>query len=222
MRRIRNTLAFRSTLLKGKKAFSLIELLVVVFILGTLVAIAIPNYQRSKTEAQISALKPTLVYIENLLRHHYSDHLTFKNLDMQDITVPKAYCIVLRINGSAVEQAQPNHFGECQLKADGVYFRPGRKETVAVNSPSSGFIIVALGEYKNLDIGMDHEGQTWQWLDGKWMRSDGVQLASSTDVSKFKKCEDLCTDKSCKKTCESAGCYYNFIDKTCLKEMPTS
>ena len=71
MKKIKKSLAFKQTLLKDTKAFSLVELLVVVFILGTLVAIAIPNYQRSKTEAQISALKPTLVYIENLLRYYY-------------------------------------------------------------------------------------------------------------------------------------------------------
>ena len=221
MRRIKKILDFKQTLLKNKKAFSLVELLVVVVILGTVVAIAIPTYHRSKIEAQIKALKPTLVYIENLLRYHYAEHLTFKNLQMDDMTtVQKDYCIVVRINGSVAEQPQPNHFGECHLQADGVYFRPGRQKTVTVKSPSSGFIIVALGEYEYLDIGMDHEGQTWQWEDGKWMRSDGVQLVSNVDISHFKKCEDLCENTACKKTCESAGCYYNFIGKQCLTDMP--
>jgi len=55
------------------KGYSLVELMIVVAIIGILVALAVPSFQRSAVKAREAALKQNLQTIRTVLDQHYAD-----------------------------------------------------------------------------------------------------------------------------------------------------
>ena len=53
--------------------YSLVELMIVVAIIGILVALAVPSFQRSAVKAREAALKQNLQTIRTVLDQHYAD-----------------------------------------------------------------------------------------------------------------------------------------------------
>ncbi len=61
-------------LLKNKKGFTLVELLIVIIILGVLAAVAIPQFGSSTEDAQLAALDANLAELRNSVELYYHQH----------------------------------------------------------------------------------------------------------------------------------------------------
>jgi len=59
---------------KRRKAFTLVELIIVIIILGILAALAIPQFVTSTTEAQEATLKANLQVMRNAINLYYHQH----------------------------------------------------------------------------------------------------------------------------------------------------
>jgi general secretion pathway protein G len=62
---------------KKNKGFTLIEIMVVVIILGTLIAIVAPNFIGRVGDAQITAAKQTIRSLESALRMYRLDNFNY-------------------------------------------------------------------------------------------------------------------------------------------------
>lgn len=87
---------------KRKRAFTLIELLIVVAIIGILAAIAVPNFLNAQTRAKIGRVKSDMKAISTALEMYRLDHGsysgdcvdapgTLKYLGWRNLTTPVAY-----------------------------------------------------------------------------------------------------------------------------------
>ena len=70
------------SMLKGKKGFTLIELMIVVAIIGILAAIAIPNFLRFQAKSKQSEAKTNLGGIFTAETSYFSEHNNFADLDV--------------------------------------------------------------------------------------------------------------------------------------------
>lgn len=57
--------------MKNKKAFSLLELIFVIAVLGIIAAISIPKFLNSKTEATINSIKQDITTISTSIQSYY-------------------------------------------------------------------------------------------------------------------------------------------------------
>lgn len=76
-------------MIKGRKGFTLIELMVVVSIIGILVSIAVPQYQRWVIRAKETALSDILNNFRKTIDDYYADHGKYP--DTLDELVAKGY-----------------------------------------------------------------------------------------------------------------------------------
>lgn len=60
--------------MKDRKAFTLIELLIVVAIIGILAAIATPNFMRARTKSQVTRIVADMRTMDQQLRIYWLDH----------------------------------------------------------------------------------------------------------------------------------------------------
>ena len=60
--------------IRGRKAFTLVELLVVIIIIGILAAVAIPQFGTSSAQAKESALKENLRLLRSSIDKYHVDH----------------------------------------------------------------------------------------------------------------------------------------------------
>ncbi len=63
--------------LRAERGFTLIELLIVVAVMGILTAILIPNFMRSRSQAQISASKANVKHLATALEVYYTDKQSY-------------------------------------------------------------------------------------------------------------------------------------------------
>ncbi len=74
--------------LSRSRGFSLFELLAVMMILGILVSIAIPSYQRSQIKARESVLAEDLFQLRNALDAYYADRASYPDR-LEQLTASK-------------------------------------------------------------------------------------------------------------------------------------
>jgi len=60
--------------MKGRKAFTLVELLIVVLIIAILAAIAIPNFLEAQTRAKVSRAKADMRTVVTAIETYHADH----------------------------------------------------------------------------------------------------------------------------------------------------
>jgi type IV pilus assembly protein PilA len=70
----------RLMILKNNRAFTLIELMIVIAIIGILAAIAIPQFSAYRQRAYVSALKSDANTIANAQEAYYYDHSTYAGI----------------------------------------------------------------------------------------------------------------------------------------------
>jgi type IV pilus assembly protein PilA len=70
------------SMLRSKKGFTLIELMIVVAIIGILAAIAIPNFLRFQAKSRQSEAKTNLGGIFTAETAHFGEHNTFADLNV--------------------------------------------------------------------------------------------------------------------------------------------
>jgi len=61
----------------GKRGFTLIELMIVMTIIGILVSIAQPNFQKAIIRAKETSLRKTLFVLRDVIDQYYADHGTY-------------------------------------------------------------------------------------------------------------------------------------------------
>lgn len=71
--------------MKKKKAFTLIELIIVIAILALLIAIAIPKYQKSNLSAQATAHNANVRVLKNAAILYSIDHPEDKDIQQDEI-----------------------------------------------------------------------------------------------------------------------------------------
>jgi len=62
---------------RAQRAFTLVELLLMAVILGVLIAITIPGYQRYQDQVKFTQAKVDIVIIESAIERYYANHLAF-------------------------------------------------------------------------------------------------------------------------------------------------
>lgn len=70
--------------MKGKStqtAFSLVELVIVVVIIGIVAAIAVPHFSRASADAEANALLATLANVRSAIDHYYAEHGRYPGYD---------------------------------------------------------------------------------------------------------------------------------------------
>jgi type IV pilus assembly protein PilA len=79
---------------KTVKAFTLIELLIVIAVIGILVAVILPNLIGMRARARDTKKKNDLVQVKNALRMYYNDYNTYPNASGTRIccTTPEVTC----------------------------------------------------------------------------------------------------------------------------------
>lgn len=92
--------------LKSQKAFTLIELLIVISIIGILASIVYPSYQESIDKARRSDAKGALLGFANAMERHFTennDYLGAAGTDGSpaDTGAPRIYAIQSPMDGSA-------------------------------------------------------------------------------------------------------------------------
>jgi len=68
----------------GRRGFTLIELLIVITIIGILVTLAQPSYQRAVTSAKEAALKENLFILRDVLDQYFADNSKYP-ASLQDL-----------------------------------------------------------------------------------------------------------------------------------------
>ena len=63
--------------LRAQCAFTLVEVMLVVAIVGVLTVVAIPTYQGYQDRARVARAKTDIVIIESTLERYYADHLAY-------------------------------------------------------------------------------------------------------------------------------------------------
>ena len=100
---------------RNERAFTLIELMIVVIIVGILAAIAIPLYQIVPERSMGTEASAALGLVKNAMRTYYAEHGSYADADFQDgalVTVGG----VLHVSSSDLEG---RHFSEECYTFDG-------------------------------------------------------------------------------------------------------
>jgi len=74
-----------------KKAFTLVELLVVISIIGTLVAILLPNFMGARERARDAQKIQDAYAIKNALRMYYNDNQAYPTPNAGTVVLPTNY-----------------------------------------------------------------------------------------------------------------------------------
>ena len=123
-----------------------------------------------------------MLYIYNLFRQRYVQAGHYGELRVRDVSLPQGYCGIILFTAKSCKKAIPNHIkGDCR-----------KHPKVSGLSIGSGFMVIAYGESKNINVGINHqkrffEGENWK------------TFLSHDKCSSYKQRED----------CRQSGCQWN-------------
>ena len=223
MRSIKKSLAFKQTLLKDKKAFSLVELLVIIVIISVMATVSIPGFREHQRQSEMNSVKPILDYVDHLIELQQDEDGNFINLTISNTPEAGQYCVVMRVNGKADQQPVPSHFGNCgddPNKNNNNTYKVSSRTPVIISPPKSGFVVIALGETEDRDIGINHLGDTALYQDKDTVSlidSNGDPQSSFTGSLYEALTKDAldCKDYTTRADCYKAGCQYVEIEDKC-------
>lgn len=100
--------------MKTEKGFTLVEMLVVLFIIGIIIAIALPNFIEASKKANIQADKANRRMIGMQVDNYYLDHGKYPK-SIRDLVVHKYLRTVPDCPGDAGKYQLINKSGEIQV-----------------------------------------------------------------------------------------------------------
>ena len=186
-------------MLRREHAFTLIELLIVVAIIGILAAIAVPNFLNAQTRAKIARVKGDMKAIESALEMYRIDHNTYMRCyggnppeQYRPLTTPIAYIATPPLdpfrNGLAGVNVRREFYGDQHafpteeidygtFDAQGVFRMTGRLRY---------WMLVSLGPDRDEDFGITVVGPTKNnaytyelYMASNGLNSDGDLLHAS-------------------------------------------
>jgi general secretion pathway protein G len=148
---------------RAKKAFTLVEILIVVIILGILAAIVIPQFTQASTEARISNLRTNLQTIRSQLLLYKTQH----NEHYPDANFVDQMTMFSDINGDAQAAPDATHTFGPYLQAipmnpisnlNAVRVVTGRTTAFACTTDAGWWFNETSGEFRaDLTTSVDHE-----------------------------------------------------------------
>lgn len=91
--------------IKPQKAFTLVELLIVIAIIGILASIAIPSYQKSVSKSRRADAKGALLGFANAMERHFTENNTYEGAGgtsgtPEDTGAPRIYSAQSPVDGA--------------------------------------------------------------------------------------------------------------------------
>lgn len=124
--------------MKNKQAFTLIELLIVVLIIGILAAVALPQYQKAVAKSRFAALKPIAKSIKDAEEIYYNEHGNYGALADLDVQAPAGSVSVSETTGHDYVRASSSsgnrytvYFNHSDNFAGNVYCEAEKDNTIA-------------------------------------------------------------------------------------------
>jgi type IV pilus assembly protein PilA len=121
------------------KAFTLIELMVVVVLISILVTIAIPNYQRFQLRAKLSEAKHNMGAIRECLEAYHLENGTYIVCSMHPATIPSAARVMWE------DTAVPQNWIDIGFKPVG-QIRYSYEVQAGVSGIADSYVISAYGD----------------------------------------------------------------------------
>jgi prepilin-type N-terminal cleavage/methylation domain-containing protein len=185
-----------------RKAFTLIELLIVVAIIAILAAIAVPNFLEAQTRAKVSRVKADIRSVVTAIEAYVIDWNNYPpNLPMISnfrfgenyfaVTTPTAY--MTSIPNDPFRLTLPSESADPNKNANGrttfEYFRYGAMSSVPPPAPpfngSEGYSLRSMGPDKDLDlVGSSLDpGENQSLINGVYDATNGT--ISNGDIIRF-------------------------------------
>jgi type IV pilus assembly protein PilA len=162
---------------KGRKGFTLIELMIVVAIIGILAAIAIPNFLRFQLKAKSSEGKVNIAAVRTVETSYHAEIGRYVSADLQPTTIPGT--AKMTFDGTV------GGFSTLGWAPEGqVYFQYG----INTESTNVGYTVSALA-----DIDGDAANQGWGYAKPDAMSAqvagDGVCATPPTVINTVAACD---------------------------------
>ena len=164
--------------MKNKQAFTLIELLIVVLIIGILAAVALPQYQKAVAKSRFAALKPIAKSIKDAEEIYYNEHGNYGALADLDVQAPAGSVSVSETAGHDYVRASSSsgnrytvYFNHSENFAGNVYCEAEQNDSIA--------LAVCEGE-QGQDANVTRDGYKWYLLSGSGTGSFPYKLESTT------------------------------------------
>jgi type IV pilus assembly protein PilA len=143
------------SMLKGKKGFTLIELMIVVAIIGILAAIAIPNFLRFQAKSKQSEAKTNLGGIFTAEISYYGEHNFFGNF-AQIAWSPTGTTRYSYLSGGYDTPNVAAAAADLPSATDNAGFLPAYAFTTTASRTDNTFLIAAAGN-------VDNDGSIDEW-----------------------------------------------------------
>ena len=136
-------LKYTSNMRKNTKAFTLIELLIVVAIIAILAAIAVPNFLEAQTRSKVSRAQADLRTIATALETYRVDSNAYpplvNSMGTSKLTTPIAYISSLLRDPFAGKSFEGDYYYEPKLKENADYW------AFYYNNPNYMWVLMSIG-----------------------------------------------------------------------------